>query len=85
MEAWAAQTTIREYFKSNCLPEPELGMFRHKSRSKSVLDWNAYFSDIRREKKEEGKLRYKNYMKQEMGKKRIRMGRLKNKQYLPGS
>ena len=85
VEAWAAQTTIKEYFRSNCLPHPEIGMFRHKSRTKSVLDWNAYFSEIRRTKKEESQLRYKNYVKQEMGKKRIKQGRYKFKQYLPGS
>ena len=85
MEAWAAESIIKEHFKSNCLPEPEMGMFRHKSRTKSVMNWNAYFSEIRRTKKEEEKLRYKNFVKQEMGKKRIRKGRYKFKQYLPGS
>ena len=84
VEAWAAQSTIKEYFRSNCLPEPELGMFRHRSNRKSALDWNGYFSEIRREKKEEDQLRYRNFVKQEMGKKRIRQGRYKFKQHLPG-
>ena len=84
VEAWAAQTTIKAHFKSNCLPEPEIGMFRHKSKNKSVLDWDTYFSEIRKTKKEEDKLRYKNFVKQEMGNRRMRQGRYKFKQHLPG-
>ena len=84
VEAWAAQSAIKAHFKSNCLPEPEVGMFRHKSRSKSVVDWDGYFSEIRKTKREEEKLRYKNLVKQEMGKRRFKQGRYKFKQHLPG-
>lgn len=77
IEAWAAQNVIKNYFKTNSLPPPDIGVYRHAVKNKRVIDWDDYFSNVRSEAKEESKLRYKNWVKSEMGKKRLRKGRYK--------
>ena len=46
-------------------------------RKKSVVDWDGYFSEMRKEKREEREINYKNFVKKEMGQKRSKMGRVK--------
>ena len=62
-----------------------MGVFRHQSASRSVLDWDSYFRDIRNERREAERQSYRDFVKREMGKKRRRQGRYKFKGYLPGS
>lgn len=79
VEAWKAQGLLKHHFKQQCLPEPTMGVFRHQSTRESVLDWDGYFSEIRRVGREEGARRYKEFVKRDMAAKRRRQGRFKMK------